>query len=74
MAEKFNLQKKDILGKEVENGAVRLALCETEILQETKAYLESQGVDLSKFEGEMATAVRSDTALMVKNIPTQASR
>ena len=74
MAEKFGLNKRDILGKDVENGAVRLALCETEILQETRAYLETQGVDLSVFEEEMTSTERSDTTLMVKNIPQEVSK
>jgi multiple RNA-binding domain-containing protein 1 len=74
MAEKFGLQKKDILGKEVENGAVRLALCETEILQETRSYLESQGVNLTAFEKEMGDCVRSHNTLMVKNIPQEATK
>lgn len=74
MADKFGLQKKDILGKDVENGAVRLALCEAEILQETRAYLESQNVDVSKFDLNMGSSVRSTKTLLVKNIPTQASR
>ena len=74
MADKFGLQKKDILGKDVENGAVRLALCEAEILQETRAYLESQNVDVSKFDLNMGSSVSSTKTLLVKNIPTQASR
>ena len=74
MSEKFGLQKKDILGKEVENGAVRLALCETEILQETKGYLESQGVEIEVFEKEMGSCRRSEDTLMVKNIPQESTK
>jgi multiple RNA-binding domain-containing protein 1 len=74
MAEKFGLQKKDILGKEVENGAVRLALCETEILQETKGYLETQGVEIEVFEKEMGGCRRSEDTLMVKNIPQESTK
>lgn len=74
MAEKFGLQKKDILGKDVEDGAVRLALCEAEVLQETRAYLESQGIELDVFEKPMGACTRSQTSLMVKNIPQGCSK
>lgn len=74
MAEKFGLQKKDILGKDVEDGAVRLALCETEVLQETKAYLESQAVQVTVFDKQMSECLRSSTTLMVKNIPQGCSK
>jgi multiple RNA-binding domain-containing protein 1 len=47
------------------NPAVKLALAETHIITETKAYLEQHGVVLSSF----STKARSDTVLLVKNIP-----
>lgn len=62
----MNLDKSDILNPESgDNAAVKLALVETHIIQETKAYLESQGVLLSSFSSK----ARSDTAILVKNIP-----
>lgn len=44
---------------------MKLALAETHIIQETKSYLESQGVLLSSF----SSRARSDTTILVKNIP-----
>jgi len=40
-------------------------LAETHVIQETKTYLESQGVSLSSFSSRS----RSDATILVKNIP-----
>ncbi|KAI6024397.1 hypothetical protein EDC04DRAFT_2724589 [Pisolithus marmoratus] len=65
IADRLNISKADILNPESDNAAVKLALAETHIIQETKAYLESQGVILSTF----SSRARSDTTILVKNIP-----
>ncbi|KAL1692422.1 hypothetical protein GGG16DRAFT_51413 [Schizophyllum commune] len=66
IADRMNIAKAAILNpEESDNAAVRLALAETHIIQETKSYLESQGVNLTSF----STKQRSDTAILVKNIP-----
>jgi len=62
----MNIDKAAILNPESgENAAVKLALAETHIIQETKSYLEAQGVLLSSF----STRARSNTVILVKNIP-----
>ncbi|KAG6824413.1 Multiple RNA-binding domain-containing protein 1, partial [Arthromyces matolae] len=66
IADRLNIDKSSILNPESgDNAAVKLALAETHIISETKAYLESQGVDLTSF----GSRVRSDTIILVKNIP-----
>lgn len=69
----MNLSKSDILDPESPNAAVKLALAETHVISETKAYLESQGVILSSFSDSSSTPTtrtsRSDTTILVKNIP-----
>lgn len=66
VADRFNIEKNDILNPESGgNPAVKLALAETHIIQETKSYFESQGVVLSSF----TSRARSDTIILVKNIP-----
>ena len=65
-------------GKEV-NGAVKLALAETSVINETKKYFEKHGVVLTRLEGtadvQAGTTAgpkrmpRSKTTLLVKNIP-----
>ena len=62
----MNISKSEILNPESgDNAAVKLALAETYIIQETKTYLESQGVLLSSF----SSRARSDTTILVKNVP-----
>jgi len=62
----MHIDKSEILNPESgDNAAVKLALAETHIIQETKTYLESQGVSLSSFSSRS----RSDTTILVKNIP-----
>ncbi|KAI0035542.1 hypothetical protein K488DRAFT_43140 [Vararia minispora EC-137] len=65
VADRMNISKSDILDPESSNAAVKLALAETHVIQETKTYLESQGVVLSSFAGR----ARSETIILIKNIP-----
>ncbi|KAK7030632.1 multiple RNA-binding domain-containing protein 1 [Favolaschia claudopus] len=66
IADRMQISKSEILNPESsDNAAVKLALAETHIIQETKTYLESQGVLLDSF----SSRARSDTIILVKNIP-----
>lgn len=65
VANRMDISKSDILDPESPDAAVKLALAETHIIQETKTYLESHGVILSTFSGRG----RSETIILVKNIP-----
>ncbi|KAF8182148.1 hypothetical protein K438DRAFT_1840391 [Mycena galopus ATCC 62051] len=66
IADRMRISKSEILNPESsDNAAVKLALAETHIIQETKTYLESQGVLLESFSAR----ARSDTIVLVKNIP-----
>jgi len=67
----MKISKSDILNPESENAAVKLALAETHIINETKAYLESHGVLLDSFSTLAGSGRirRSDTVILVKNIP-----
>ena len=50
IADRLSIDKSSILNPESgDNAAVKLALAETHIIQETKNYLESEGVLLSSF-------------------------
>lgn len=50
-----------------ESVAVRMALGETQIVNETREFLEAHGVDLSVFKQNVTE--RSKTILLVKNLP-----
>ena len=67
----MEISKSDILNPESENAAVKLALAETHVINETKAYLESHGVLLDSFSTFTGSGRlrRSDTVILVKNIP-----
>ncbi|OJA16508.1 hypothetical protein AZE42_10051, partial [Rhizopogon vesiculosus] len=64
-ADRMGIAKADIHNPESDNAAVKLALAETHVIQETKSSLEFQGVVLSSF----SSRARSDTTILVKNIP-----
>lgn len=66
----MNVSKADILNPESDNAAVKLALAETHVIQETKTFLEQHGVDLAALDttGSKRPA-RSDRIILVKNIP-----
>ena len=64
----MNLSKADILNPESDNAAVKLALAETHVIQETKSFLESNGVILASLSSTTRIP-RSETTILVKNIP-----
>ncbi|KAI0370963.1 hypothetical protein BV20DRAFT_1071162 [Pilatotrama ljubarskyi] len=70
IADRMNVSKADILNPESDNAAVKLALAETHVIQETKTFLEQHGVDLSALDTSPSKRPpRSDRILLVKNIP-----
>ncbi|XP_043230648.1 probable RNA-binding protein 19 [Amphibalanus amphitrite] len=68
MAEKYGVAKSDVLDSRGEgSAAVRLALGETQLVSETRQFLEEQGVRLDAFSGPAAE--RSKTVILAKNLP-----
>ncbi|KAG0258745.1 hypothetical protein DFQ27_004474 [Actinomortierella ambigua] len=65
IADRLNISKADILNPEADNMSVRMAVAETQIIMETKTFLQEEGIDVDAFGGKK----RSDTVLLVKNIP-----
>ncbi|KAI7898836.1 uncharacterized protein BX663DRAFT_538350 [Cokeromyces recurvatus] len=57
IADRLGVSKSDVLNPEADNQAVRLALAETQIVNETKEFFEKHGIE------------RSETVILVKNIP-----
>lgn len=69
MASQFNTSKSTILDPESHHSsAVNVALGETQLVEETRQFLESNGVDLSCF-GPGKKQSRSKTIILVKNLP-----
>lgn len=73
IAERLNIPKADLLGASGDDGsssqnpAVKLALAETHIIQETRRYFEGEGVVLETFAKQ--SIPRSRITILVKNIP-----
>ncbi|MBN3311818.1 RBM19 protein, partial [Atractosteus spatula] len=68
IAEKYNTTKSQVLDDESRGSvAVRMALGETQIVQETRQFLLDNGVSLDSFS--QAAGPRNATVLLVKNLP-----
>ncbi|XP_072244102.1 probable RNA-binding protein 19 isoform X2 [Leuresthes tenuis] len=68
IAEKYNTTKSQVLDHESKGSvAVRMALGETQIVQETRQFLLENCVCLDSFS--QAAAARSTTVILVKNLP-----
>lgn len=72
VADRLGIDKADIINPQDDAGgksispAVRLALAETSVINETREFLEAQGVNVDAFEKRDSR--RSDTVILVKNI------
>ncbi|ELU12200.1 hypothetical protein CAPTEDRAFT_225018 [Capitella teleta] len=73
MAEQFGTKKSDILGVDgtKESIGVRVALGETRIVAETRAFLIDNGVSLDAFS--QPAAARSKTVILAKNLPANST-
>ncbi|XP_053375079.1 probable RNA-binding protein 19 isoform X2 [Mercenaria mercenaria] len=70
LAEKYKTSKSDILDTELKGSlGVRLALGETQVVQETRDFLTDNGVALDSFS--QPNAPRSKTVILVKNLPAK---
>lgn len=70
VAARLGLSKSEVLDPMSSDAAVKQAHAETHIIQETKSFFKSHGVDLDAFKRSQ----RGDTAILVKNIPYDCSR
>lgn len=74
VAARLGIKKTDILNPQdgeqntSVSPAVRLALAETSVINETRDFLKGEGINVDAFEGEQKQK-RSDTVILVKNIP-----
>ncbi|XP_054248726.1 probable RNA-binding protein 19 [Indicator indicator] len=68
IAQKYNASKSQVLDHESKDSvAVRIALGETELVQEIRRFLMENGVSLDSFS--QAAGERSKTVILVKNLP-----
>lgn len=64
----YSMKKREILSMESSDQAVRIAMAETQIINETKEWLESQGVNLGFLDENRAECIRSERIILIKNI------
>lgn len=69
MAEKYNASKEEVL--KGDGAATRLAMGEVEIVEETRAFLQENGVRLDAFN--QVVEKRSKLVILVKNLPYKTS-
>lgn len=72
IAKELGIPKSSLLDATSESVAIQMSLAETKIINDTKAYLEQEGVVLDAFSscgGKKSRENRSDTVLLIKNIP-----
>ncbi|XP_059656876.1 multiple RNA-binding domain-containing protein 1 isoform X2 [Cornus florida] len=73
IARKFGVSKSDLLDREADDLAVRIALGETQVIAETKKALVNAGVNVSSLEeytaGKTEGVKRSNHVILVKNLP-----
>lgn len=66
VSNEFSVKKSDILDIESDSMATKLALAETHVINETKKYLEEEGICLDAFNDMKE---RSKNIILIKNIP-----
>ncbi|PSS01112.1 Multiple RNA-binding domain-containing protein, partial [Actinidia chinensis var. chinensis] len=73
IARKFGVSKSDLLEREADDLAVRIALGETQVIAETKKALVNAGVNLDSLEefarGKADGMKQSNHVILVKNLP-----
>lgn len=74
LADRYQVDKSSIMDTSLKGGdmAIRLAIGETQVIQENKEYLAKHGVDLNAMESINSSnkaVQRSTTTLLVKNLP-----
>ncbi|KPM38608.1 Multiple RNA-binding domain-containing protein 1 [Neonectria ditissima] len=65
VADRLGVSKSEMLDPTSADAAVKQAVAETSVIQETKSYFAANGVDLEAFKSHK----RGDTAILVKNFP-----
>ncbi|WVQ85516.1 multiple RNA-binding domain-containing protein 1 [Cryptococcus sp. DSM 104549] len=66
VADRMGISKAELLNSDSGNAAVKLALAETTVIEETKKYFEDAGIVLEALQPRVP---RSQTTILVKNIP-----
>lgn len=74
VSRKLNIPKNEIMSKDNANLAVQVAAMETTIINETKEWLLTQGINIDTLKGKRADCIRSKTTILIKNISPKINR
>lgn len=74
IAKRHNIDKSEILSKDNADLAVQIAAMETAIINETKEWLMSQGINLDALKGKRMDSVRNKNTILIKNISSNAKQ
>lgn len=70
ISEKYGITKARLLDSDTDSSlAVRMALAETEIVVDTKEFLEKQGINMEVLSSPDVKIQRSKSVILVKNLP-----
>ena len=70
ISEKYGVTKRKVLDSNTSSSlAVRMALAETEIVRDTKEFLEKQGINMEMLSSPDVKIQRSKSVILVKNLP-----
>lgn len=68
VSQKLNIPKSELMSKDNPNLAVQVAAMETTVINETKEWLSSQGINLDVLRGKRQECSRSKNIILIKNV------
>jgi multiple RNA-binding domain-containing protein 1 len=68
ISKQMGISKSEMLDKEVDNPAVKIATAETEVINETKEFLKANGINIDIFTSERKECPRSNKIILAKNL------
>ncbi len=74
ISNKLNIDKAELLNRDSSNLAINVAAMETHIINETKDWLNENGMNFDVLKGKRSGCIRSKTTILLKNISPSINR
>lgn len=68
ISNKLNIDKSELLNRDASNLAINVAAMETHIINETKEWLNDNGMNFDVLKGKRSGCIRSKSTILIKNI------